>query len=273
MRSLFKVIKSSQLVFDRSREIKCPAGSAANLNAALSEKAAVLAVEDEDSGNMEKIFGPEEAAAIIAETEAMVKELLEKAEARAKEIVNAAREEAAQLIEQAKEEAKRIREENRRRGYQEGREQSLKEMEAIKKQKLKELEDIIYQAQQEKEDLLKSLEPDVVNLAVSIAEKILRSELESRPELIVGMVREALQQVNGHSKGTIKVQERFLPFLQGSWAEIFPNGSGKGWKVEADDTVDAGGCIIENEAGYVDAQLTTQVEAIKEALEQVKNSA
>lgn len=266
MRSLFKVIKSSQLVLAKSCEIKCPGATA-------TERFSVLAVEEESNGPMEKVFGPEEAAAIIAETEAMVKELLEKAEAKAKEIIDAAREEAAQLIEAARKEAVKIREENSRRGYQEGRKQALKEVEVIREQKLAEAEAVLLQAQEERKRLIAAVEPEMISLAVAIAEKILHRELASHPEYVTGIVREALQQVNGQ-KAVIKVHERFLQPVKELWEEINPNnGNGKNWEVEVDNTVEPGGCVIETGAGYIDAQLSTQLGAIREALEQVKNSA
>ncbi len=56
-----------------------------------------------------------------------------------------------------------------------------------------------------RESLVQEAEPQVVELAVSIAEKILRRELAMRPDSIVAMTKEALLRIERSGQITIKI--------------------------------------------------------------------
>ncbi|MCJ7751134.1 MAG: hypothetical protein MUQ65_08580, partial [Armatimonadetes bacterium] len=54
--------------------------------------------------------------------------------------------------------------------------------------------------QEEREGFFDRVEPELVRLAVSIAEKILDQELELRPELVVDMVRSAMKRLRDRER-------------------------------------------------------------------------
>jgi len=72
------------------------------------------------------------------------------------------------------------------------------------------LEKIIEELTNLKEDLIKKLEPQVVDLAIAIARKIIMEEINTRPEVVVTIVKEALKKL--HRMGTITI--KINPALQ-----------------------------------------------------------
>lgn len=67
------------------------------------------------------------------------------------------------------------------------------------------LEKIIRELRAIRDDLIKDLEPQVVDLAMTIARKVIIEEITMRPEIIVTMVKEALRRLDRTGTITIKI--------------------------------------------------------------------
>lgn len=105
---------------------------------------------------------------------------------------------------------------------------------------------------------------DLVSLALAVAHQVLREALAVRRELIVPVVREAMQEMPLFSGGARLV-------LHPADAELVRQELGDqltqlGWRLVEDDLVERGGCRIESAATHVDATLATRWERVTAAL-------
>jgi type III secretion protein L len=111
--------------------------------------------------------------------------------------------------------------------------------------------------------------PEIVRLALRVAEKILRQRIEAHPDAMVSMVDEALRVflAQNHSRMILRVHpadEGVLAARRQRWLERNPAIGDL--VIVPDDSVGRGGCRLETEAGTVDATLETQLEVIERHL-------
>ena len=127
--------------------------------------------------------------------------------------------------------------------------------------------------QQAREALLHEAAEAAVDLAYRIAEKVLRASVEASPEAVIPVVRELLQRTAGSATVVVRLSPRDHGYLLNNLGS-FPEASGhEGLRVCADATVSPGGCVVETEAGALDARLETQLERIAAAVLGNSNSA
>jgi len=106
------------------------------------------------------------------------------------------------------------------------------------------------------EELEESTGEALVNLAISIARQVLRQTLKTEPERILDVVREVLQ-VDGSQQGILKLR------LNPADVELVDqylkkDGTVTHWRLQADMSIDRGGCIAETALGNIDATLQTR---------------
>lgn len=160
-------------------------------------------------------------------------------------------EDAQRLLREIHEKTERERERGYDEGYAEGLAELTERLTAVCK-----LE----------HDCLKDLEPQVLALVYQCAEKVIARELHQDKASIIDLIRGALRNLSG-SRMTIRLNPEDVPMARAHNAALFQ-------VVEAtctmtfkeDPTVAPGGCIIESEIGTIDAQLGTQLAALKKAL-------
>ena len=125
------------------------------------------------------------------------------------------------------------------------------------------LESAISGLQIERDRWLSSWEKSAVGLAVAIAEKILRQELETRPEVAIPIIAEALQLAAGQPHVQVSMHPRDIELIQQAGLEMAQrlNTLGEG-ELVADERISRGGCLIDTRHGVIDARLETQLERI-----------
>lgn len=201
----------------------------------------------------------EEAERILQETEGMVIEILERARGEANVLIGNAREEANGLIMSAQQEAEKMKTNALEQGHREGLQLAFREIEEQRKKARQECEQLVTAGAHEKATLIRSAEPEIVGLAVAVAEKVLAREIKTDPTIILDIVREALKlageadnvrvMVNPDDADTVKY---FAPQL------IEPDQKLGDLAVESDRRIERGGCLVETEKGIVDARLQTR---------------
>ncbi|MBI5454987.1 MAG: hypothetical protein HY956_10180 [Deltaproteobacteria bacterium] len=118
-----------------------------------------------------------------------------------------------------------------------------------------------------KETLHKPCEDEMVELCVAISRKVLQRELEIKKEGIVDCVRTALKSVVAGGEITIKVNPKDQDILLSHKGELARYGDGvKGVKVEADESVSRGGCLVDTNFGEIDASIDSVMAEIEEKL-------
>ncbi len=154
--------------------------------------------------------------------------------------------------------------EARARGMTEG----MRRAEEAYQAKLARLEGLISRMQAEREEFFTRVEPEVVRLAVAIAEKIIQQELETRPEVVVDMVKQAMRRLRDREVLRVSVNPRDLERVKEAKEDLIGAVDGvKELHVMEDRRVDPGGVVIESPNGTLDARVRTQIEEIERALE------
>ena len=182
----------------------------------------------------------------------------------ARELIGASAQ-AAQVVAEARQEAERIlagaaaaREQAVAEGFQRGFEQgALQWLEAQRG------------AHERKARLVHEARPEVVRLALRVAEKILRQRIKAQPDAILPMVDEALSVFLAQSPSRVVLRVHpddvaALASREQHWRERHP--ASVSFTVVPDEGVGRGGCRIETESGSVDATLETQLAVIERHL-------
>jgi len=160
-------------------------------------------------------------------------------------------EEAKRLIEEARAEADAIREAAREEGYQDG---------------LRQLTQALAKARDEYTRVMEESEDDMLELAVRMAERIVRQRIELEPSTAAEITRGCLEIVRDRQQITVFANPQDLPALE-QWREsLVQVVEARFIHFEPDPNVGRGGCMIETEAGRVDARLEVQLESFKRAL-------
>jgi flagellar assembly protein FliH len=121
--------------------------------------------------------------------------------------------------------------------------------------------------QAEKDELARRYETEVLELGFLIARKILGEELATRPDAIVGVVRQALRKVLNANSVTLRVHPDDLKLLEGAQERLTAEGSsGIPIDFKADSAIARGGCLIDTESGLLDARLDSQLERLRTLL-------
>lgn len=130
----------------------------------------------------------------------------------------------------------------------------------------------------ELEKELKKLRDDVsekiLPLALSAAKKILGEELKIHPERIVSIILAAVKPVTQHKKIHIYVNKVDLPIVEEKKAELKQAFEHlESLVIQERPDVEPGGCMIETEAGIINAQLENQWRALESAFQAFKKGA
>ncbi|MGE5381113.1 MAG: FliH/SctL family protein [Methylocystaceae bacterium] len=201
----------------------------------------------------------EETERILKETEEMVVEIMERARGEATVLISNAKDEAQVIMADAQEEAERIKASALDQGHREGLQIAFRETDEQRKKARLESEQLIAAGAKQKSELIQSAEPEIVNLALAVAAKVMAREIKIDPTIILDIVREALKlageannvrvMVNPDDADTVKY---FVPQL------IEPDQNLGDITIEGDRRIDQGGCLVETERGIVDARIQTR---------------
>ena len=171
----------------------------------------------------------------------------------AREILNKAKEDIKVYLEENKKECKKYLEEAREVGFNQG---------------LTQFNQQILHFQQKMKQIEHDLQNLVLPLALKAAKKIVGTELQSHPETIVEIVRQNLKAVTQAHHIKIYVNRKDYEFLEKKKKEIKKIlDHVQTFTIEEREDVSSGGCIIETEAGIINASLENQWRALEAAFE------
>lgn len=206
----------------------------------------------------------EPAPAPQVDVEAIIAEAEQKGREKATKIIEHAQAEAKKLIEQAKIYGETAKTEAHREGFKLGKEDGykagLEEFTAL----MEEAKNLFTQLVNERRKLLESVEPELANLSISIAEKIIGAEVETNPDVVINIVKQAMEKMKSREEVTIKVHPDDLEHVQANRNVFAAMVEGiKDLDIIGDPRVDRGSCLIETNLGNTDARIKTQLGAIE----------
>lgn len=190
-------------------------------------------------------------------------ELIKEAEKNAASIIETAEKEAQQIIKNAQDKLKDKLKEAHALGFEQGYKDGLAKADKEAEKLYENINDLMHQVNQIHEDIAQEAEEQLTKLAVSIAEKIVTTQLDIKPAVIVDMTKKALQSYRQAEQITIYVHpddENILKQHKGELIEML--GENSRLYILGDANLNRGDCRIESEKGFIDASIKTQLEKI-----------
>ncbi|MDX1386993.1 MAG: FliH/SctL family protein [bacterium] len=185
------------------------------------------------------------------------KEVL-KAEDKAKEVIDLARQDAAQIkadakeiLDQVQEEMERSKKEGYEAGFQEGIENAL---------------EMLIRVKELRAQLFSDNEREIIKLVFEIAKKIIGREFSENDKAVMNVIRLAISDAVG-DKITVRINPNDYKNIKSKQSELLETLDGSATlQLREDAEVNPGGCVVDTDIGTIDAQIETQLNAIKKAL-------
>lgn len=167
------------------------------------------------------------------------------------------------LISRAREEAQSIKEAAAKEGYQAGLEQAKADIEDVK--------NAITSFLNAKQEVFDYIAPDILEISVDIAQKIIKKELQQDPTIILDNITEVLKGLSKEeSRITLRVNPVQVSLLKSEIPNVLNNiGLDAKVMIVPDETVMEGGCMVTTTNGVIDATIETQLAVISEALKEI----
>lgn len=190
---------------------------------------------------------------------------------RAEAYLNKVKQQAQQILVEARQEADAVREQARVSGMQQAKQEAQAGLRALVNEQVNVLLPAIQSQFEElnkaKDAWLHRWEQDAVKLALRIAERVVASEIERRPEVAADLTREALELLSQAKQVEVQLHPDDHRLLEDHLEQI-QAGIGKVASVQfvTNSDVRRGGCVVLSEHGEVDQNIDTRIERISEEL-------
>ena len=206
------------------------------------------------------------------QSEKQAQEILDKAQAEAEKIVEDTKQEAKELLD-------KVQKEGYDEGYKDGKKQGIEDgkdkiedelAELINKTNIKAQKTLHY-ANEKTADYFIKAEDDIVKVVVMAIEKILPQHFLDAPQVILPVVREAINHVRDQKEIIIHVEPfsyDLILMARSEFKSMLTDGTAT-IEVVSDEALKPGDCVIETPNGAVDARLSTQLGLIKEAVRNI----
>ncbi len=164
------------------------------------------------------------------------------------------------LISRAQSEAIGIKEAAKQDGYKEGIEKA--------EQDIAELRTKFSEFYNYKNEVFEKISHSILEIAVEIAKKIIKKEVQTDTSATIEIIKSALEEVNkSENKIVLRVMPKDVEIVKDNIPEIFKDNEIEAKiSVVADNNITEGGVIIETSNGLTDASISTQLAIIEKAL-------
>ena len=167
------------------------------------------------------------------------------------------------LISRAREEALVIRESAAKEGYEQGLARATAEIANLKNQLLK--------FSGVKQEVFDRIAPEIMAISIDIAKKIIKTEVQQNPELIIANISQCLRELSKEeTKMMLKLNPADVNYVKQQIPTLIEN-AGLDLKVMIvpDPSITQGGGIIQTTNGIIDVTIDTQVDIVTKALREM----
>lgn len=167
------------------------------------------------------------------------------------------------LISRAQQEAIMIKEEATKEGFEKGLEEAYAAVNDLK--------DSLQEFFEYKEQLYNEISGDILDIAIKVAEKIIKKEVQTDKSVLEAIVNDALKSLaKDENKIILKVNPTDVEYTKEIVPKLLSSGQFEAKiYVNGDKEIDEGSAIIETSNGIIDANIETQLDLIKEAFKQI----
>lgn len=190
---------------------------------------------------------------------------------RAERYLQTVKEQADSILREAKTQAEQLRaraeNEGRENAIRQARQESQQQVEQKMKSVLPAIESAAGQLQQERDSWVSHWEHQAVALAIKIAEKIIRQNLEREPDVGKTWLKQSLELISRQERVTIELSPDAVQSL-GPEVESLAGALGRVAEttVVSNSELQQGECRVLTQYGEIDQRLKTQLDRIESEL-------
>ena len=168
------------------------------------------------------------------------------------------------LVSRAQEEAVRIKQNAYQEGYNLGLQQATSEIENFK--------NVLGAFMGAEDKVFNLIAPNILELSMSIAQKIIKHEAKIDVQIVVDTVMDALKMLSKNEpKIVLRVNPIQVQYLKDTLPEKIKSlGMETKLSVLSDEAITEGGCIIQTNNGMIDATIEAQLGIVQMALRSIE---
>jgi len=152
------------------------------------------------------------------------------------------------------------------KGFAAGIEQGIRAGQKEIAERLSRLDSVISELDHVKERKIQEILPEIVDLSLEIARKIVHRKIEQDREIIVTVVREAVKKIGREEKMLIRVNPADYDTMISNLEVLREESRLKDITIEPSESVSPGGCYIETPTAEVDARIEEQIRELRDAI-------
>ena len=215
-----------------------------------------------------------------------IKTQAQELEKQAQETLNAANKESEKIVEDTRKDAEKLLEKVQKdgydKGYKEGKEKGIndgkkkieKDLANVVKEANEKAQKTIQDAKEQTSEYFIRAEDDIAKVVMMAIEKILPQHFLDMPQVILPIVREAINHVRDQKEIKVHVEPYSYDLIlmaRSEFQSMLSDGNAI-IEIVSDDALKPGDCVIETPNGGVDARLSTQIGLMKNAIKSVLNN-
>lgn len=151
-------------------------------------------------------------------------------------------------------------------GYAEGYARGREAGESALAEQAARIAQMIDGAKHDVRETLLQLEPQVIELAMIVARRVIEREVAEHPDLVVDVIRAGLIAAANLPVVRVRVHPNDHQLVATVWASIQPASADPPVELVPDPQIEAGGCIIDTASGFVDAQPSARLNEIRNSV-------
>lgn len=148
------------------------------------------------------------------------------------------------------------------RGLQQGISAGQKEV----VERIKRLDSVIAELERIKERKIQEVLPELVDLSLEIAQKIVHKKIEQDRDVVIAVVRDAVRKIGREEKMLIRVNPGDYDTMISGLEVLKEESRLKDITIEPSESVSPGGCYIETPTAEVDARIEEQIMELRDAI-------
>ncbi len=200
--------------------------------------------------------------------------------AEAEALLSSARAEAAEMMEDAGAQAEALREAAWQEGFFAGSAEARAAVEAELRAEWaarqdalrRELDEIASEIGAARAKLWQSQESEMVALSLDIARQVIKTEVAQNPAVVQAVLANALRRITDKDNVRVRVSVSDAPRVKEGREDLMEIVDGlRSLEIVEDRRVGDGGCVIETNAGTIDAKIETQIAEVARALGVLEN--
>jgi flagellar assembly protein FliH len=209
---------------------------------------------------------PPEPAVDVEALRAQAQALIDEATANAEALLTDAHERARTMIADSAARADAIAESARAAAQSEGFTAGQQAADREMSEMLATMRNLVDMARVERHNVIAAAEPEIVKLAMGIAERVLHQQIALDRGVVVEMAKAAIARLVDRESITVRVNPSDLERMREHREEMLAVGDVKNVRIIEDQRVDRGGVVVETDAGSIDAKISTQIAEAKRVL-------